>query len=80
MMLTLKPIGLGQSDDWPVFDSERHEIGRVMRHPQAPRDAPWFWPVTARVPQQPTDRGYAATRETAMASFKAAWLRDDGQP
>jgi hypothetical protein len=28
-MLTLKPTGLGQADDWAVLDSERHEIGRI---------------------------------------------------
>lgn len=75
-MLTLKPTGLGQPDDWLVFNSDRREIGRVMRHPQAPRDAPWFWTITARVPQLATDKGYAATLEDAKRAFKAAWLRD----
>jgi hypothetical protein len=28
-----------------------------------------------RVPQYPHDRGYATTREEAMADFKAAWDR-----
>jgi hypothetical protein len=27
----------------------------------------------ARVPQYPHDRGYAASREQAMADFKSAW-------
>jgi hypothetical protein len=31
------------------------------------------WTITARVPQYPHDRGYAASRELAMANFKAAW-------
>jgi len=74
-MLTLKPTGLGQADDWSVFDSEHHEIGRIMRHLQAPPALPWFWTITARVPQLPSDRGYAPTREAAMAAFKSAWLR-----
>ena len=33
--------------------------------------------ITARVPQQPHDRGYAAAREEAMMAFKAAWSADD---
>jgi hypothetical protein len=45
-MLTLKPSGLGQPDDYEVFDD---------------------------VPQPPTSRGYAPTREDAMAAFRAAW-------
>jgi len=57
-----------------VFDGERH-IGRIMHHPQAPEGEPWFWTITARVPQSTADRGYAATREEAMADFKAAWER-----
>ena len=77
-MLTLKraathrPGGPWDADDYDVFDGDRH-IGRIMRHPQAPEGAPWFWTITALVPQSTHDRGYAASREQEMAAFKAAW-------
>jgi hypothetical protein len=49
--------------------------GQVIGRPQAPRRRPWFWTITARE-KQPSihNRGYSATREEAMADFKAQWL------
>ncbi len=49
--------------------------GRIILAPQAPEGRHWFWTITTRVPQYPHDRGYAASREEAMAAFKAAWER-----
>jgi hypothetical protein len=76
-MLTLKhaksrPNGTWSDDDYDVFDGDRC-IGRILLVPQAPEGQPWFWTITAPVPQYPHDRGYAATREDAMADFMAAW-------
>jgi hypothetical protein len=45
-----------------------------MHHPQAPEDQPWFWTITAlEFPPSVYNKGYAATREQAMADFKARW-------
>jgi hypothetical protein len=39
----------------------------------APAGRRWFWTITVRVPQSLYDRGYASSREQAMADFKARW-------
>jgi alkylated DNA nucleotide flippase Atl1 len=62
-------------NDYEVFDSNRRVVGRIMLHPQAPKDLPWFWTITAReIPPSVHNRGYSATREQAMADFKTRWL------
>jgi hypothetical protein len=63
------------ADDDFVVLSGGQVIGRIMRHPQAPKGCPWFWTITAREhPPSIHSRGYSATREQAMAEFKAQWF------
>jgi hypothetical protein len=79
-MLTLKraskyrPSGEWSDGDYDVFDGKRL-IGRIQWTYAANQETLWLWTITAREPQQPTDRGYATSREEAMADFKAAWFK-----
>jgi hypothetical protein len=77
MIWTSRGGGHWSPDDFDVRlgDAGGKVIGRIFRAPQSPQDRPWFWTITERVPQWPTQRGYAATREDAMADFEAAWER-----
>jgi hypothetical protein len=52
-----------------------HHLGELATARPPSRETPWFWTITARVPQGTDERGYAATREEAMAQFKARWMR-----
>jgi hypothetical protein len=66
---TKKYFGFGENDF--VVDGGR-VIGRIFLQPQAPEGRPWFWTIAAPdIPPLLDKRGYAATREEAMADFKA---------
>src|SRR5262245_54345054 len=64
--------GVWSDDDYIVRDRARNVVvGRIMLHPQAPKDQPWFWTITAReIPPSVHNRGYSTTREQAMTDFK----------
>jgi hypothetical protein len=61
--------------DYDVRDTHGNVVGRIMRHPQAPEEQPWFWTITAlEIPPSVHNHGYSATREQATKDFKARWL------
>jgi hypothetical protein len=63
-----------RENDYDVLDAGKI-IGRIMLHPQVSEGRPWFWTITARdYPRTIHSRGYSATREQAMADFKAQWI------
>jgi hypothetical protein len=75
-MLTLVSASkAGNRDSFAVFDG-KDCVGHVMRTQKSPAGKPWFWTIFVSARHSSTvDRGYAATREQAMADFEALWLR-----
>ena len=71
---TKRYFNFGEKDDHVVLDGGR-VIGRIFQQLEAPEGRPWFWTITAMdYPPTIHSRGYSATREQAMADFKAQWL------
>jgi hypothetical protein len=70
-----RPKGDWSADDYDVRlgDAQGQVVGRVFKVAQPPQDRPWFWTITRRAPQRPTECGYAATREDSIAAFRSAW-------
>jgi hypothetical protein len=65
--------GVWSDDDYYVR-AGRKVVGRITLQPQVLKDLSWFWTITAReIPPSIHNRGYSATREQAMADFKARW-------
>ena len=77
LIRTIKSRG-GGDDDYDVCDGDK-VIGRIVRHPQAPMEAPWFWVIKAEALSRSwlTDRGYTVSREHALAQFRARWILND---
>jgi hypothetical protein len=76
--------GQWSDDDFDVRldDASGQVIGRIFRTFIETSERPWFWMITARFPQKPTERGIAVTREEAMTAFRLAWdrtPRDDAE-
>ena len=68
----------GGDEDYDVCDGDKI-IGRIVCHPQGPMEAPWFWVIVAEglSPSWLTERGYAVSREHALAQFRARWSLSD---
>jgi len=75
-MLTL--VSTSKADDrdsFAIFDGEDC-IGHIMRTQKSRKGKPWFWTIfVGAAAGIVSDRGYAATREQAIADFEAEWLR-----
>ena len=62
-------------DSFAIFDGEDC-IGHIMCTQKSPEGKSWFWTIfVGAAPGIVSDRGYAATREQAIADFEAEWLR-----
>ncbi len=80
--LTLKrPAPHSTGEPWTDNDYEVHDddgiVGRIMLTSASftgGQDQPWFWSITCKLPNEPADRGNAASLEEAKQAFKARWL------
>jgi hypothetical protein len=80
--LTLKPASASRpSGDWNDDDfdvlADGVVVGRIMKAAAGPVGMSWMWTFAFghhedRIPT----RGYAATREAAMAAFAKSWRRE----
>lgn len=72
--------GHWSDDDYDVREGNR-VIGRIMLHPQAPKDQPWFWTITAREAKPSIyNKAYAASREVAEHLIAAGSQQRFGNP
>lgn len=78
LILVHATSGRPATADYDILDDKGRVVGRVIRAANSPKEQPWFWTVTERAMRVPTERGYAATREEAMAAFRRAWLARTG--
>jgi hypothetical protein len=75
-MLILKPASKSRlSDEWDADDfdvfADEQVVGRIAWTDAAPSDQRWFWLLRGRWAQQPSEKGYAATSEVAIAASRA---------
>jgi hypothetical protein len=71
-----RPCGTWSDEDYDVL-ADGKVVGRIYEdaHFSTPVELRWFWSITAIWPAIPNvTNGTAATREEAMAKFRAAWV------
>jgi hypothetical protein len=69
--------GQWQDEDYDVL-TDGKVIGRIYERGSAhePPELRWFWSITEIAPAVPNKtNGHAATREEAMAKFRAMWQK-----
>jgi len=66
--------GSWKDEDYDVL-ADGKVVGRILEEGSrfGPPELRWGWSITAIVPATPATHGTAATREEAMAKFRAAW-------
>ena len=68
-------FGEWSDDDYDVL-AGGIVVGRIMKAAAAPVGQPWLWTLAYGYHEDRTPtRGYAATREAAMAAFAKSWRR-----
>jgi len=69
------PGGKWADDDFDVWDGNPKVVGRVFRPKVTPPGRPWFWTITERSLQRPTDIGNAATCDEALTAPTHEWVK-----
>jgi hypothetical protein len=71
-----RPSGDWNDDDFDVL-ADGVVVGRIMKAAAVPGGMSWMWTLAVEhhEDRMPT-RGYAATREAAMAAFAKSWRRE----
>ena len=69
-----RPSGDWNDDDFDVL-ADGVVVGRIMKAAAVPVGMSWMWAFGHHEDRMPT-RGYAATREAAMAAFAKSWRRE----
>ena len=71
-----RPSGDWNDDDFDVL-ADGVVVGRIMKAAAVPAGMSWMWTLAFEHHQDRTPtRGYAATREAAMAAFAKSWRRE----